>query len=415
MFSAFERLIAFRYLRARRKEGFVSVITGFSLVGIALGVATLIVVMAVMNGFRHELLSRILGVNGHITVQAGPGGMPDYEAFAEKLRLTEGVTLVSPYVEGQAMASANNEAAGVMVKGFRAQDLQAHALLMEGIKEGNLDHFSGKSVAMIGHRLASKLGVHVGEAIQLLSPQGYQTVAGLAPRVKTYEIVAIFDVGMFEYDAGMVYVPLAAAQLYFRYGKSKVSGLELLVDNPQRALEYAYKIRPMVSVDYRIFDWQRSNAHFFNALQVERNVMFLILTLIILIAAFNIISGLVMMVQDKGRDIAILRTMGATRRSVIKIFFLCGAAIGVVGTALGVVLGLSFAMNIESIRRWLEGLTNTELFAAEIYFLSKLPAIIDPQEVMAVAAIALVLSFLATLYPSWRAARPDPVEALRYE
>lgn len=414
IFNAFERMIALRYLRARRKEGFVSVIAGFSLLGIGLGVATLIIVMAVMNGFRQELLTRILGLNGHVLIQAASGPVYDYAALVPKLESIAGVTAAVPVIEGQVMATANGVSAGALVRGMSAADVLRRPALQDGIVAGTLDAFTGENAVMIGRRMAQRFGLAVGDDITLISPDGTVTAFGTMPRVKAYRIVAFFDVGMYEYDSSFIYMPLEAAQLYFRHPDS-VSHVELLTQNPDRLDPILNALFGHLGPGYRSSDWTRSNASFFNALQVERNVMFLILTLIILVAAFNIISGLIMLVKDKGRDIAILRTMGATRGMIMRIFFLSGASVGVAGTTLGVTLGLLFCENIERIRRALESLTGTELFSAEIYFLSKMPAEVDMNEVTSVVLMALGLSLAATLYPSWRAARTDPVEALRYE
>jgi lipoprotein-releasing system permease protein len=414
MFSAFERLVAMRYLRARRQEGFVSVIAGFSLLGIGLGVATLIIVMSVMNGFREELMSRILGLNGHLTVSSALGSIPDYDELAGRVRAVPGVAAASPIIDAQVMATAGSNAVGAVVRGVRSEDLRARPIIAGNIRAGSLDEFHGLDVIAIGQRMAERFNLPIGGKLTLVSPQGTTTVLGTVPRMKTYEVVAVFEVGMFEYDSSFVFMPLEAAQLFFKHPKA-VTDLEIMVADPERVTPVARAIASAVGQGYRLLDWQRANAGFFNAIQVERNVMFLILTLIILVAAFNIISGQIMLVKDKGRDIAILRTMGATRGMILRIFLLSGASIGIVGTGAGVLLGLVFCDNIESIRRWLEGLTNTQLFSEEIYFLSQLPAIVDPVEVGAIVGMALGLSLLATLYPSWRAARLDPVEALRYE
>lgn len=414
IFSAFERMVAMRYLRARRSEGFISVIAGFSLLGIALGVATLIIVMAVMNGFRHELLGRILGLNGDITL-IGSAGEPihDYVSLAERLRTVDGVTLAAPIVEGQVMATANGVAGGALVRGMRAQDFRDRVLLAKNIKAGSIDGFKDDGI-IIGVRMASRLGLRIGDDITLISPNGNVTAFGTVPRSKAYHIAALFDVGMYEYDNTYVYMPLDQAQLFFRVPDG-ATGIELMIANPDNARNLSVLLTRMVSPSIRVYDWQQANASYFGAIQTERNVMFLILTLIIVVAAFNIISSMIMLVKDKGRDIAVLRTMGATRGMIMRIFFLSGASVGVIGTLLGLGLGVAFADNIESIRQWLQHLTGTRLFQAEIYFLSQLPAVIDWGEVTQVVVMALFLSVLATLYPSWRAARLDPIEALRYE
>jgi lipoprotein-releasing system permease protein len=413
IFSAFERMVAFRYLRARRQEGFVSVIAIFSLLGIALGVATLIIVMSVMNGFRADLLGRILGLNGHLGVYAQSGPLADFDADATKVSEVPGVTGVTPLIEGQVMATTEIGAAGALVRGIRPEDLRRRPLVADHIVQGSLADFDDDGVA-VGDRLARRLGVAVGSAITIISPQGTATAFGTMPRIKTYNVVALFDVGMYEYDNSFIFVPLEAAQLFFRLPNA-VTSLEVFVADPDQVREDRRLIAAALGGHVRIVDWQQANSSLFNAVEIERNVMFLILTLIIVVAAFNIISSMIMMVKDKGRDIAILRTMGASRGAILRIFVLSGASIGVVGTLAGLLLGVVFTRNLEAIRQALQKVIGTDLFAAEIYFFTRIPARLDPGEVAAVAFMALALSFLATLYPSWRAARLDPVEALRYE
>jgi lipoprotein-releasing system permease protein len=413
IFNAFERMVALRYLRARRQEGFVSVIAIFSLLGIALGVATLIIVMSVMNGFRADLLARILGLNGDLGVYALSGGLADFDAAAQKVRDIPGVTRVTPIVEGQVMATSEAGAAGALVRGIRPDDLRSLPLLANHVIQGSLADFSDDGVT-VGDRLARRLGLTVGSPITVISPEGTATAFGTMPRVKTYHVVALFNVGMYEYDNSFIYAPLDAAQLFFRLPDA-VSNLEVFTADPDRVREQRRLITAAFAGRVRIVDWQQANSSLFNAVEIERNVMFLILTLIIVVAAFNIISSMIMMVKDKGRDIAILRTMGASRGMILRIFVLSGASIGVIGTAAGFVLGLVFTDNIEAIRQGIQRIIGTDLFAAEIYFFTRIPARIDTGEVAAVVIMALALSFLATLYPSWRAARLDPVEALRYE
>jgi lipoprotein-releasing system permease protein len=415
MFNAFERMVAFRYLRARKGERFVSVIAIFSLVGIALGVATLIIVMSVMNGFRHELLGRILGLNGHLGIYSVGGPFTEFDDVAKRIRAIPGVVSATPIVEGQVLITSDSGgAAGGLARGIRPDDLRARSLIADGIRLGSLDAFEGEDAIIIGRRLAARLRVSVGDNVSLVSPQGRTTVFGTVPRVRAYRVVALFDVGMNEYDSSFVFLPLEAAQLYFQQ-RDAATQIEVFVQDPTRLRGITRQIQEAAGSRVMVHSWQDANSSFFNAVQVERNVMFLILTLIIIVAAFNIVSSLIMLVKDKGRDIAVLRTMGATKGAVMRIFLLCGASIGVLGTLIGFVLGLVFCLNIESIRQFLQSLSGTELFSPEVYFLTRLPAILDYNEVAQVVAMGLGLSLLATLYPSWRAARTDPVEMLRNE
>ena len=414
VFSPFERLVACRYLRARRQEGFISVISWFSLLGIGLGVATLIVVMAVMNGFRAELFDRVLGLNGHLNVYAQDGLLVDYAPLADKIRAVKGVLEVAPIVEGQTLITKDGAASGALARGVVPELFRQRAIIAKHIVEGDLVNFTDDKI-VIGARMAFRLGLHVGDSLTLISPMTKTTVFGSAPRLRAYPIAAIFDVGMYEYDNGFVFMPLPSAQAFFRMGAG-VSSLEIFVDAPHAFDSIKMNIvEALGGTATRLLDWQQSNSSFFTALQVERNVMFLILTLIIVVAAFNIISGLIMLVKDKTHDIAILRTMGATRGMVMRIFFLSGASVGVLGTLLGLGLGVLIAGNIEHVRQFVQTLTHTELFSPEVYFLTHLPAVLDWHEVGHVVVMSLTLSFLATLYPSWRAAKLDPVEALRYE
>lgn len=414
MFGPFERMVAGRYLRARRKEGFVSVIAGFSLLGIGLGVATLIIVMAVMNGYRQDIMTRILGVNGHIDVQGVEFSIADYDLRVDAIKDLPGVISAMPQISGQVMASTRGISSGALVRGVRGEDLAAREVISENIVQGSLPAFARGDGIMIGVRMAQRFGLRVGDDLTLISPKGNVTAFGTAPRLKDYPIVAMFDVGMSDFDSSIIFMPLSLAQVYFKYPGS-VTGIEIQVEDPDQARFIAREIADVAGPGVRILSWEQTNSTFFNALQVERNVMFLILTLIIVVAAFNIIAGMIMLVKDKGRDIAILRTMGATRGMVMRVFFLAGASVGVTGTILGLILGVLFCENIEAIRQVLERMTGTELFSAEIYFLSTIPAEMEWGEVTSVALMALGLSFAATIYPSWRAARTDPVEALRYE
>ena len=416
MFSTFEFTIAARYLRARRSEGFISVIAWFSLLGIALGVATLIIVLSVMNGFRQELLDRILGVNGHISVQSYniEEGLARFDEMSSEVLQIPGVAEAFPIIEGQVMATANGQARGIIVRGIRKTDLERYDIITNNIISGHLNDFSEEAVVILGDRLARTLGVQVGDNVIFISPKGRSTVVGTVPRSKAYRVSALFNIGMYEYDSSIAFMSVGRAQLYFML-PDKVSKLNIFVDDPDEVAGISAALKTLLQDEVRIFTWKESHSHFFNALQVERNVMFLILTLIVLVAAFNIVSSLIMLVNDKGKSIAILRTIGATRGMIMRVFFLTGSAVGVIGTISGVVLGLGFASNIDKIRVWLERLSGTELWSPEIRFLSQLPAIVDPTEVVTVVLMSLALSLLATIYPSWRAARLDPVDALRYE
>src|SRR5947209_10827080 len=413
-FAPFEWMVSLRYLRSRRKEGFISVIAGFSFLGILLGVATLIIVMAVMNGFRKELLDKILGLNGHLLVQPLEQPLTDWEVVSDRLSRVPGIRLAAPIVEGQALASSPFNSAGVLVRGIRSADLTRLTSIANNIKQGTLEGFDTGQGLAIGRRLSDQLSVRAGDNITLVAPRGAVTPMGTTPRIKTYKVAAVFEIGMSEYDSAIVFMPMPEAQLYFNRA-GDVTAIEVYTDNPDRIDAFRRLVTEAANRPIFMIDWRQRNATFFNALQVERNVMFLILTLIILVAALNIISGLIMLVKDKGRDIAILRTIGATQGSVMRVFFIAGAFIGTTGTLLGVIIGIVFCANIESIRLFLQRVTGTTLFDPTIYFLSQMPAKIDPYDIIAVVVMALSLSFLATLYPSWRAARLDPVEALRYE
>jgi len=416
MFGPFERAVAGRYLRARRGERFVSVIAGFSLVGIALGVATLIIVMSVMNGFRIELMSRILGLNGHLGVYAQGVNLTGFDADVARIKEIPGVVRAIPVVEGQVLLTGERGGAmGGLVRGMRQADIEALPAIGGNIVDGTLKNFTGDDAIAIGVGLARRFGLGVGGKLTLVSPEGQATAFGTVPRIRAYTVVAIFQVGMNEYDTSFVFLPLDAAQVYFKTPDA-VTQIEVSVANPDNVPTINREIRRVLAGrPVRVVDWQQANNSLLNAVEVERNVMFLILTLIILVAAFNIVSSLIMMVKDKTKDIAVLRTIGAGRGAVMRIFLMCGAAVGVAGTILGSVVGIAFTLNIETIRRFLEDLSGTNLFNAEVYFLTQLPAVIDWNQVIQVIVMALVLSLLATLYPSWRAARTDPVEALRHE
>ena len=414
-FTLFEWMIAGRYLRARRKEGFISVIAIFSFIGIMLGVATLIVVMSVMSGFRKELLSKIIGVNGHAYIAPIDQPLNDFAAVADRVEKVKGVTLVVPMVEGQAFASSANSQSGggVIVRGVRERDIKKIDFIAKNIRGGTLDGFESEKGIAIGKRLADQLGVQAGDTVTLISPKGASTPFGMAPRVKGYPVTAIFEIGMSEYDSAFIYMPLDESQLYFNR-EDDVTAIEVFVEDPDRMDDYRTKIEDALQRPGFVSDWRQRNRTFFSALEVERNLQFIILSLIVLVAALNIVSGLIMLVKDKSSDIAILRTMGATRGSIMRVFLITGASIGIVGTLAGLLIGLLFCWNIQSMQDFLSRMTGTQLWDPTVRFLTQVPAVISPKEVFSIVLMALVLSLLATLYPSWKAAKTDPVEALRY-
>ena len=413
-FSPFEWMVAFRYLRARNAQKSISVIAGFSFLGIVLGVAALIVVMSVMNGFRHDLLEKMIGLNGHMFLQGVETPLTDYEAVTERVSKVPGVTFALPLVEGQAFATSPYGSAGALVRGVRQQDLERLPGVARHLTQGSLDGFDEGQGVAVGAKLADHLSLRVGDKVTIIAPHGAETPFGVTPRMKAYTVAAVFQIGMATFDNTFIFMPLAEAQTFFN-DEGQANVIEVYVADPdnmdamRRAIEPAQQ-RPMIDTD-----WRQLNRSFFDVLAVESNVMFAILTLIMLVAALNIVSGLIMLVQDKARAIAVLRTMGATRGAVMRIFLITGATIGVVGTGVGLVLGLLVAHNVEPIRRFLAWLTGANLFPSEFYFLSQLPSRVEATDVIAVVGLAFFLSIAATIYPSWRAAKLDPVEALRYE
>jgi len=413
-FAGFEWMIAWRYLRSRRRETFISIIAGFSFLGIMLGVATLITVMAVMNGFRTELVGKILGLNGHVLVQATASQFTDYREVADRLTKVKGVKFAMPFIEGQALASGPAGALGALVRGVEKADLDRMTLVSSNIKLGTLDDYAaGKGVA-IGSRLAQNLGVGIGDPVTIVSPRGNVTPMGVTPRVKAYPVTAIFSIGMSEYDASFVFMPFAEAQSYFNLD-GRASAVEIWAEDADRVGELRAPIEAAAERSVYVTDWRQRNVTFFSALEVERNVMFLILLLIVLVAALNIVSGMTMLVKDKARDVAILRTMGATRGSIMRVFFITGAAIGTTGTLAGFLLGIFICQNIEEVRQALSWMLNTTLMPPEVFFLSRMKADIQTGEAASTVFFALSLSLAAVVYPAWKAAKLDPVEALRYE
>jgi lipoprotein-releasing system permease protein len=413
IFGPFERLLAGRYLRARRAEGFVSVIAFFSLAGMMLGVGTLIVVMSVMGGFRTEFVSKILGLKPHIEIM-GNGPVQDYEDVRAKVKTLPGVVEVTPVVEGQALLTLNGYATGLVVKGLTTQDFKAQPAYADHIISGKAEDFADDRVA-IGLELAARLHLSVGDSVTLLSPKLTSTPFGSMPRKGTFTVGIIFDPGLSQFSSSLMLMPLEAAQGFFQTGDG-VTEIGVNIADPENAVVATHvAIFQALGGRYRVIDWRDENQLYLNTLSTEKSTMFLILTMIILVAAFNIISSLIMLVKDKNADIAILRTMGATRGMIMRIFFMAGAAIGVLGSALGVVAAVAFVRYIEDIRHLLERIVGYDVFPAELYLFSQIPAKIDWLQVTYVVVIALGLSFIFSIIPAWRASRVDPVEALRYE
>ena len=416
MFSTYEIMVAARYLRARRTDGFISVIAWFSLIGIALGVATLIIVMSVMNGFRQELLQRVLGINGHITVQSpsATGGIMQYEDIMLRIRKNSEVTQAFPLVEGQVMAVGNGQTRGAILQGMRQQDIEAYHIIANNVVLGSLKNFKERRNVVLGERLAHALGVTIGDDVSFVSAIGRSTVVGSIPRSSSFRVIALFNIGMFEYDSSIALTSLSLAQSYFLL-PGQVSKIKIFIGNPDVAEKHSGTIRSLLDGEASAFSWQQAHSHFFSALKVERNVMFIILTLIIVVAAFNIISGLTILVKNKTKDIALLRTIGVSRKSIVKIFFLTGFAIGFFATLTGVVLGVLFSFYVEEIRELLTYLFNIQLFPEEIYFLSKMPSEIKIESILVISGFALIITIFASLFPSLAAAKLDPIKALKYE
>ena len=416
-----ELKIAGRYLRTKKREGMISIVAALSIIGIALGVATLIIVLSVMNGFREDLLGRILGVNSHVSVFSYTRGLQDYQPLMEEIEKDERVQLVTPTIEGNAVIfnpRYKDAVDGAKIRGVEATKLENNLLVKNKDFKGDFKKFNvsedGETGIIIGAKMADAMGLYLNDQITIITPQSTSSVLGSIPKKKTFSIVGVFNVGMHEYDRFMAYIPLESAQALFNYGDA-VESLGIVMKDSSKALAYAYELNGKYGEKYRIVDWQMANSSFFGAVQVERNVMFIILTMIVLVASFNIISSMVMLVKDKSASIAILRTMGLARKNILRIFIMVGSFNGIVGTFVGVILGLLFCYNIQGIQGFVEWVTGSNVFNPEIYFLTKLPAKVDFGEVVQVAGISLAISLLATVYPSWRAAKIQPAEILRYE
>jgi len=418
MFRSHEWMVAMRYLKIRSNEGFVTLVALFSLLGIAIGVMVLIVTMSVMNGFREELLSKVIGFNGHMLYQPAGGRMGDYDGAVAKVKAIKNVVSVLPIIEGNALATFGSYSVPALVRGIRANDLAQMTLVSGNIKQGSLDKYGqGDNDIVIGQRLAEKYNLSLGDLITLVTPRGRITPFGTMPRIASYKVIAVFEVGEYNYDTNYFFMPLAQAQNYFQYG-DQVGGLEISLTHPDMITQMFPAVQQathLIGPGGRLVDWRILNKSFFNALQVERNVMFIILSFIILVAVFNVISTMIMMVKNKTRDVAILRTMGVSSGSIMRIFFLVGSFIGILGTFLGTVCGLLIAYNVQAILNFIESVTGLSLWEGEVRFLSEVPAIVDRGEVSIIILMALGLSFLATLLPAWRAAKVDPVQSLRYE
>jgi len=415
MFSKLELLIAWRYLRSRRKEGFISITAIFSFIGIMIGVATLIIVMAVMNGFRHELVSRIIGINSHLTIYSKSNNINDYQNIINNISNLESVKYVNAIIEKQVMISANKINQGAFVKAIKYQDLIKKDLIINNIIIGDINSLNNKNNVIIGVNIAKSLNLNIGDQFKIISADINETILGSIPRIKTYKVGAIFESGMYEYDSSTIFMNFNMAQIHFKY-KDNISAIEIFLNDLSKINDVKNKISQLLfNNNLYVNDWQETNASFIDALKVERTAMFLILTLIILVAAFNVISSMIMLVNDKKKNIALLRTIGMSKSEIMRIFLICGSSIGFIGTFIGLIIGTLFASNINEIKIWLETATNTTLFDPTIYFLSNLPAKLSIQDTIFITSISLIISFLATIYPAYKASKERPADILRCE
>lgn len=413
--NAYEKMIAKRYLVPVKGERFIFVVAGFSVGAVALGVAALIIVMSVMNGFRAELFDKIVGLNGHAIVQGYDGRLVNWEQVAETARRTPGVQSATPLIEQPLMASANGRVEGVLVRGNTLEDIRTNPILNGKVVSGDLKSITpGSGRVAIGSRLAETLGAFPGSEISLISPDGRSTPVGTVPRIVTYRVGAIFEVGIFEYDKAFVIMPMEDAQTLLLLG-DQVGMVEVQVNDPDRVGEILAPLQPLVQGRGIIVDWKSMNSALFEALEVERIAMFVVLCIIILVAAFNIASSLIMLVRAKTRDIAILRTMGASRRSLLRIFMTVGLSIGMIGIVIGAMLGAVFLFFRQQVVNFIQLVTGQNLWDPSVRFLTELPSRTDPFEVAAIVTVTLVLTYIATLFPARNAANTDPVQVLRYE
>jgi lipoprotein-releasing system permease protein len=414
-FNQTEQMIAFRYIKSRRVEGFISISAWFSLIGIMLGVATLIVVMSVMNGFRTELVDRILGINGHLVVyKKNEPYISNYNQIINKISDINNVIAVTPHLEGQALAKSKSTVSGVIIRGANWSDLAAKKLLWKSLSQLTIDNYKNNKDIIIGYRLGQRLNVNVGDFVSLISPNGMETALGILPIKQSFKIGGFFDLGMYEYDNNFIFIPWKKAELFLSTNNI-AHGIEIFLKDQKFTSLVSSDVKNRLGNELIVIDWKKRNSAFMSALAVEKNVMFIILSLIILVAAFNIISSMIMLVQTKKSDIALMRTMGASKYVIIRIFVLTGSIIGLLGTFTGTILGIVISSNIEAIRNFLTNILGSELFSAEIYFLSKLPSNININEVIMVIFVSIFLTLLASIFPAWKASRISPAEALRYE
>ena len=414
-FNQTEQMIAFRYIKSRRVEGFISISAWFSLIGIMLGVATLIVVMSVMNGFRTELVDRILGINGHLVVyKKNEPYISNYNQIINKISDINNVIAVTPHLEGQALAKSKSTVSGVIIRGANWSDLAAKKLLWKSLSQLTIDNYKNNKDIIVGYRLGQRLNVNVGDFVSLISPSGMETALGILPIKQSFKIGGFFDLGMYEYDNNFIFIPWKKAELFLSTNNI-AHGIEIFLKDQKFTSLVSSDVKNRLGNELIVIDWKKRNSAFMSALAVEKNVMFIILSLIILVAAFNIISSMIMLVQTKKSDIALMRTMGASKYVIIRIFVLTGSIIGLLGTFTGTILGIVISSNIEAIRNFLTNILGSELFSAEIYFLSKLPSNININEVIMVIFVSIFLTLLASIFPAWKASRISPAEALRYE